>query len=201
MQINSTNQSSERERVARSYLLDLGLIWKQLKGKGVLDIGAGSGGFAEVAKIHGVEVISVDKYLGGMEKHSVPTDIQYVVSGADSLPFEDSSFDLVVARAVVHSLDKKQIEVVIKEVKRVLKAGGEFRFGPGSLNAGIFAKEGFFKRQILNHNDPESLDRRLKLIANLSIEYLKKLDPKIAVKVGNPKREKYNNTYYLLSKK
>ena len=124
------------EQTAETYLNDLGLSWKVLEGKKVLDLGAGLAGFAQAAEKRGVNVISMDAHPEWWKEGKMPKNVPYVVGDANQLPLKAETFDIVVARAAVHSMveTKEDLEAFLKEVKRVLKPGGEFRFGPGSVN-------------------------------------------------------------------
>lgn len=51
-------------------------------------------------------------------------DVAGQVADAESLPFPDGSFDLVVGHAVLHHIP--DVEVAMREVLRVLKPGGRF---------------------------------------------------------------------------
>jgi SAM-dependent methyltransferase len=48
------------------------------------------------------------------------------VADAESLPFDDASFDLVIGHAVLHHIP--DVELALREVLRVLKPGGRFVF-------------------------------------------------------------------------
>src|SRR5690348_119091 len=84
---------SDYETTANTYLGDLGLSWEDLAGKRILDVGAGSAGFAKAAKGRGIEVVSLDQD----PKYRVFTDVPYVQGQGrgNSLPFMDETFDLV----------------------------------------------------------------------------------------------------------
>jgi len=51
-------------------------------------------------------------------------DIEGAVAGAESLPYDDGTFDVVVGHAVVHHIP--DVEAALREVLRVLKPGGRF---------------------------------------------------------------------------
>lgn len=125
------------EATAEAYLMELGLNWDMLMGKRVLDMGAGLAGFAQAAKERGIDVISLDAHPEWWsEIGDPPSNVPFVVGDGKQLPFKEESFDVIVSRSAVHSMVEIQddLESVISEARRVLKPGGEFRFGPGHIN-------------------------------------------------------------------
>lgn len=132
-----TNPREESEHIADMYLRNLGLEWKELEGKKVLDIGAMNAAFEGAARRRGIDVISVDKdHIVG--DYAPPQDSAYVIANATKLPFNNETFDYVFAHtsAMNYIEDRydfeteyeKYIEDVLREEARVLKSGGEFRF-------------------------------------------------------------------------
>jgi sarcosine/dimethylglycine N-methyltransferase len=100
----------------------------------VLDIGAGYGGAARyLAKTYECSVTALNlsevenERNRQMSKEQGLEDLVEAVDGSfESLPFEDSSFDVVWSQdAILHSGKRKQ---VLEEVVRVLKPGSEFVF-------------------------------------------------------------------------
>ncbi len=98
-----------------------------LKGKAILDIGAGFGDFVFACLERGydargielnAEKIAKAEIIAAQKKISLP-----LVQGvAESLPFENNQFDFVnVGEVIEHVRDPKQ---VLKEIYRVLKPGG-----------------------------------------------------------------------------
>lgn len=132
---DNPDRNSINEQTAKTYLKDLGLDWKDLKGKKVLDIGAGLAGFAQTAQKQEIDVVSIDAHPEWWEGN-IPKNVPFTVGDGKQLPFKPEEFDVVIARAAVHSMAEttEDLEIVLKEIKRVLKPGGEFRFGPGSIN-------------------------------------------------------------------
>jgi ubiquinone/menaquinone biosynthesis C-methylase UbiE len=57
---------------------------------------------------------------------SIGLDVEGRVADAESLPYDDCSFDLVVGHAVLHHIP--DVETAIREVLRVLRPGGRFVF-------------------------------------------------------------------------
>jgi ubiquinone/menaquinone biosynthesis C-methylase UbiE len=91
-----------------------GFFLLNLKSGGVLDEGHVtdiSSGMVDVAVRNGKE-------LG--------YDIEGRVADAESLPYDDNEFDLVVGHAVLHHIP--DVELALREVLRVLKPGGRFVF-------------------------------------------------------------------------
>ena len=72
----------------------------------VLDVGTGTGLFAEAFAAAGARVTGVDVNAGLLElaRAHVPEG-RFVEASAEALPFEDGSFDLVFLRHVLHEVD------------------------------------------------------------------------------------------------
>ena len=90
-------------------------------GARLLDIGCGTGGSALVLSRFG-EAIGLDRELRSFR---IAADRPYrhrVVSGAETLPFADASFDAVIALDVLEHLDDDV--GAAREIRRILKPGG-----------------------------------------------------------------------------
>lgn len=129
----------EAEERGEIYLSDLGLNWKYLRGKKILDIGAGRAGFAEAAKRRGVEVCSLESFDAEVwqtgEAKLLRRRTSFVGGKAEGLPFADASFDLVISHAappIIMSETKEQVKAVMEEAKRVLKEGRDFVSAPAT---------------------------------------------------------------------
>ncbi len=73
-----------------------------LRGRSVLDIGAGSGRHSAQAAQHGAEVVAVD--LGrsiDVARRNLPPQVLTVQADAERLPFEHRSFDFVMSIGVL----------------------------------------------------------------------------------------------------
>jgi ubiquinone/menaquinone biosynthesis C-methylase UbiE len=96
------------------------------KPKYILDVGCASGWFlSEVAKKHQqASLHGVDIYHKGVEygKKLYPK-LQFQTADAHALPFKDEFFDLVICTEVLEHVEQPQ--VVLGEMKRVLKKGGQ----------------------------------------------------------------------------
>jgi len=96
----------------------------------VLEIGAGTGANFQYYT-NGAHVVATepDPYMlkrAEQKLKDLDTPIELRQAAAEELPFEDSSFDTVVATLVMCSVgDPKK---AFSEIRRVLKPGGEYRF-------------------------------------------------------------------------
>lgn len=96
-------------------------------GSEVLEIGSGPGHVADLVARNGASVIAIDfssemvQVAGAKYPH-----ITFEQADAEQLPFEDESFDAVIANYVVHHLARP--ETVFGEVYRVLRSNGHFAF-------------------------------------------------------------------------
>jgi len=87
----------------------------------VLDVGTGSGVFAEAFAAAGLEVVGVDpnETLLGLARRHAPA-ARFEAGTAETLPFPDRSFDLVFLGHVLHETDEP-LEA-LEEARRVARA-------------------------------------------------------------------------------
>ena len=90
-------------------------------GARLLDIGCGTGGSAQILSRHG-EAVGLDRELRSFRLSMDRPYRHRVVSGAETLPFADASFDAVVALDVIEHLDDDL--GAAREIRRILKPGG-----------------------------------------------------------------------------
>jgi ubiquinone/menaquinone biosynthesis C-methylase UbiE len=98
-----------------------------------LELGCGTGFFLLNLKLAGViDSGAVTDLSPGMVEVArrnaagLGFDIEGRVADAESIPYPDDSFDLVVGHAVLHHIP--DVELALREVLRVLKPGGRFVF-------------------------------------------------------------------------
>ena len=98
-----------------------------------LEIGCGTGFFLLNLKQAGVlDAAHVSDLSPGMVQAAIRNgkalgfDVAGRVADAESIPYDDATFDLVVGHAVLHHIP--DVELALREVLRVLKPGGRFVF-------------------------------------------------------------------------
>jgi len=112
----------------------------------VLDIGSGGGEQAALLAESGIsEVLGIDAspYLVAHASENYP-QVQFSVRAAESTEFADADFDAVCLGFVFHEIPPKYAELVITEIHRILKPGGELIIAePSSLQLELTAGELF----------------------------------------------------------
>jgi ubiquinone/menaquinone biosynthesis C-methylase UbiE len=95
----------------------------------VLEVGAGTGFFSlnlrQAGIVDGVHVTDISSGMVEAAKRNASMlgfDIEGRVADAESLPYADATFDLVVGHAVLHHLP--DVERAFREMLRVLRPGG-----------------------------------------------------------------------------
>ena len=113
----------------------------------VLDLGAGGGRHTLLMAGKGLQVVALDvsetalKVVDRRVREAGFRNVTLVKHEMSSLPFADGYFDGVVSTNVIHHGLARDVNVVLEEVRRVMKNGGaglfvvvsdkDFRFGDG----------------------------------------------------------------------
>lgn len=102
-------------------------------GQHVLEIGCGTGTLlTALARTHpDVEVTGIDPDPGSLRRATrkaskAKVKIKFLRAYAGSLPLPDNSVDRVLSSLMLHHLDKAEHKRALREVRRVLRPGGEF---------------------------------------------------------------------------
>lgn len=104
------------------------------KGEKVLDMGCGRGELVYLSAKNGAESYGIDYSKDGIElaqklKKTKPKEIQkrmnFLVMDAKELTFSDSFFSTIILTDVVEHLYPEELDLVFKEIKRVLKKNGK----------------------------------------------------------------------------
>ena len=130
-----------RERALRERFLDLARI---APGESVLDVGCGTGTLAIAAKrrVGAVgEVSGIDASVEMIERANkkakrAKTDVTFKTALAESLPFSDARFDVVLSTVMLHHLRRAVREQSVREMRRVLKPGGRLLIVDFGRNTG-----------------------------------------------------------------
>jgi ubiquinone/menaquinone biosynthesis C-methylase UbiE len=168
-------KGSEIKKHAQEMLGNLGLTIENLRGKSVLDLGAGDADLGKAMKQNGVDIVSMDRRIFEENQKGV----NCVVGDADNIPFQNESFDLIISHAAPPTVMVKNIDDVrnkLNEVKRLLKSGGEFRFGPSGITAEVFGDEEMFTPE---EEKTFTTEQRIERVKEKSIELLKSIDSSI----------------------
>lgn len=92
-------------------------------GTRLLDVGTGTGVVAAAARQLGASVVGIDfsDSMLAEARRAVP-EVDFRTASAEALPFDDGSFDAVVANVVLHHLGRPA--AALEEAHRVLEPGG-----------------------------------------------------------------------------
>lgn len=103
-------------------------------GQNILDVGCGTGTLVVLLKqqFPGVQVVGLDPDPRALRRARVKAkrsgvSVQLGQGFADELPYRDDSFDRVFSSFMFHHLEEEDREKTLKEIARVLKAGGSFQ--------------------------------------------------------------------------
>ncbi len=109
----------------RDILLDPVMVGAagNVNGKRICDIGCGEGRFCRILAKRGARVTGTDptRTLIRAAQQRDPSG-EYILSGAESLPFDGESFDLGVS--YLNLIDIEDYRLAIREMTRILKPGG-----------------------------------------------------------------------------
>jgi ubiquinone/menaquinone biosynthesis C-methylase UbiE len=118
-----------RERAFRDKLVQLARI---SHGESVLDVGCGTGTLAIAAKrrvgtagsVYGVDASPEMLWRAEKKARKAGAEVVFRTGLAESLPFPDAQFDVVLSTVMLHHLPLKARQQCAKEIRRVLKPSG-----------------------------------------------------------------------------
>jgi 2-polyprenyl-3-methyl-5-hydroxy-6-metoxy-1,4-benzoquinol methylase len=100
-----------------------------VKGARISDIGCGTGGIAIAFALNGAKVVASDPdksalRIGSARASEEKVEVEWLVSKGESIPFVDSSFDLIICNDVIEHVESPN--GLAKELYRLLKNRGIF---------------------------------------------------------------------------
>ncbi len=114
------------------YLVPVNSFFGDIRGARVLDLGCGNGWITLRLGESGAHAVGVDispalARLGSRyaEANGLQQSVTFAAMPAEALIFDDAIFDCVLMHASLHHCD---VQLAVKEVKRVLKPGGKAVF-------------------------------------------------------------------------
>lgn len=114
----------QRKNVSVNFLPNLHLSGESL----ILDAGCGPGTFSQQAAIKGYRVFGIDnsyemvKKAGYICNSKEKLNVSFMQGSIETLPFESSSFDVIVCLGVISYLSSE--DKALNEFSRILKPGG-----------------------------------------------------------------------------
>ncbi len=118
-----------REIVEPAWIQEDVYRYASYRGKQVLDVGCGNGYVLSRYAKCGASVLGIDLTWTGASLSQQRFRLEnlsgsFLQGNAESLPFENDSFDLVTSMGVLHHVPS--MEKAVGEIHRVLRRGGEF---------------------------------------------------------------------------
>lgn len=92
----------------------------------VLDLGCGIGYDSDYLSQKGLDVVACDFSDVALKrlKERVPRAQTILLDISEKLPFEDATFDLIIADLSLHYFDEKTTEKIMREIGRILTENG-----------------------------------------------------------------------------
>ncbi len=200
--LREKHEDSHTEARANFILGRLGFSWEELKGKRILDIGAGSAEFGAAARKKGIDMVSID--LSPFYERKPYQKEGYVQGSGYHLPFADESFDIVVSHASVplDADDREHVIRSIEEMRRVLKRGGECRFGPVGMGGALFPMGDLEQRASGVSNasweEEDTVDEKVRKTSLKTTALLRELVPDLKNSTDDPIAQ--TNNFYSFKK-
>ena len=126
-----------------------------VEGRRVVDFGCGSGSNSVHLALRGAALAGLDISESlirlarqRLEANGVQRTARFVVGSAHDTPFPDDSIDVVFGIAILHHLD---LELVSREVRRILKPGGRAIFQEPVRNSAVLR----FLRRLIPYRAPD----------------------------------------------
>jgi ubiquinone/menaquinone biosynthesis C-methylase UbiE len=137
-----------REPVFRDRVVGLARL---APGECILDVGCGTGTLAIAAKrvlgptgtVHGIDASPEMIARARKKAKKAGVEVEFAHAVAETLPFPDARFDVVLTSMVIHHLPRDERQHCFREMRRVLKPRGRLLAvdlgGPGKKKRGLIA--------------------------------------------------------------
>lgn len=153
-------------------------LLKDEQKQSLLEIGAGHGRDSKFFQENGFQVTCID-LSSEMVKLCQQKGLDARVMDMIDLDFSDASFDAVYALNSLLHLPKKELPIVLQNIKRVLKPGGLFFLGiyGGFDFEGIWEKDSYEPKRFFSfHSDGELKQLVIKFFELLSFKQIESRD-------------------------
>ncbi|MCR5213827.1 MAG: class I SAM-dependent methyltransferase [Eubacterium sp.] len=134
---NDIHKSYERDQIVYDdWLVKFDNIIMACK-KPILDLGCGSGNDTKYLIDKGKAVISCDRSLNAIQNiiKNFPEVVDTkVFDMAEAMPFEDNSFEVVIADLSIHYFKENVTKAILDNIRRILVPGGHFILRVNSIN-------------------------------------------------------------------
>jgi ubiquinone/menaquinone biosynthesis C-methylase UbiE len=138
--------------------------WRKLGFIKFLDLGCGLGRHSILFSENGFDTYSLDLSQVGLDALSSQAEklglsITTTLGDINTLPYEDEMFDCLLAYHVISHTDTQGIKVILSEINRVLKSGGEFFITLCSKNSPSYTKKDYLRldeNTIVKTEEPEA---------------------------------------------
>ena len=126
---------------ARGYerlVSEFNALVKPLKGQSLLDVGCGTGAFAEQLKHLGLRITGIDLSFKSVSMACGASPLHsWALGDAERLPFKNGAFDILSFSGILHHLPS--LGKVFAEGLRVLRPGGKvFAYDPNGRNPAMW---------------------------------------------------------------
>jgi SAM-dependent methyltransferase len=137
--------------------------WKEMGFLKFLDLGCGVGRHSIFFAQHGFEVEALDLSQKGLDTlaenaKKLDLNINMTLGDMHRLPYDSEVFDCLLSYHVISHTDSQGIKLIMNEMKRVLKPGGEFLITLCSKESPTFQSGKFPKldeNTIVKNEEPE----------------------------------------------
>lgn len=135
-----TRNIEEEKRIIRTFILQKGMS-KNIK---ILDFGCGEGMLsATFEDMNKIEYIGIDRDFYSIKFAKELNRQALFFVNDENICFKNENFDFILLNNVLHHMKNSQIEILLLEIKRVLKENGFFiviELVPREQQKGIFFK-------------------------------------------------------------